>query len=109
MITGRQIWSVLTSRYLLATAAFICWILFFDRNDFFTRQKRTRELEELQAKIEFYQKGIADAKKELSALQNDPATLEQYAREQYFMKRPNEDIFVFDTSLQMVQPGPGVQ
>jgi cell division protein FtsB len=31
----------------------------------------------------------------LQALENDPKAVERMARERYFMKRPNEDIFVY--------------
>jgi cell division protein FtsB len=94
MQLGRTIFKILTNRYLLATAAFAVWMLVFDKNDLYSRLQRTRELDEMNSRIEFYRKGISEAKKELSALQNDPAALEQYAREQYYMRRPNEHIFV---------------
>lgn len=106
MLNLKSISRLLFNKYVLSTAGFICWMLFFDKNDFYNRQERTAELDALNAKIEFYQAEIAKTKTELASLQNDPATLEQYAREQYFMKRSNEDIFLFDSSggPALVQP-----
>lgn len=72
-------------------------MLFFDKNNIFLRVERTRELNDLNKRISYYQAEIGDAKEQLGKLKNDPATLEQYAREQYFMKRSNEQIFVFDS------------
>jgi cell division protein FtsB len=85
---------IITNRYLLASAAFGVWILFFDKNDYYTQRQRTLELQELNMKIAYYQQQIEDTRKELQALQNDPFTLEKYAREKYYMKRANEEVFV---------------
>ncbi|MCU0335972.1 MAG: septum formation initiator family protein [Chitinophagaceae bacterium] len=86
------------NRYVLALAAFAVWMAFFDKNDFFTQQARKAELEALNEKIGYYRQQIAATQQELQALQNDPGTLERYAREKYFMKRPNEDIYVLPDS-----------
>jgi cell division protein DivIC len=86
---------ILLNKYLLATAGFLAWVLFFDRNDYFTQRNRKAELEELTKKINYYQEQVALTRKELNELRNDPAILEKYAREKYFMKRANEDIYIF--------------
>lgn len=85
---------ILTNRYLLASAAFGIWMLFFDKNDYFTQRQRALELKELNDKISYYQQQIEVTRQELQALQNDPFTLEKYAREKYYMKRANEEVFV---------------
>jgi cell division protein FtsB len=83
--------------YLLTIGGFVVWMLFFDEKDYFTQQKRKKELEKLETKIEFYRGQIADTKKQVNALDNDPAMLEKFAREKYFMKRDNEDIYIMET------------
>lgn len=85
---------IITNRYLLSLAGFSVWILFFDKNDFFTQRQRAAELEELNTKISYYKEQIEATRQELNALQNDPFTLEKYAREKYYMKRANEEVFV---------------
>ena len=89
--------SVFASRYLLALTAFVVWIIFFDENNLFVQRQRTRELNELKTKIEYYRTQVDLTKKELKDLQNDPAALEKYAREKYFMKRDNEEVFIIDS------------
>lgn len=93
------------NRYMLALAAFLVWMAFFDKNDFLTQRQRTAELEALNEKIEYYRQQISSSQQELQALQNDPGTLERYAREKYFMKRPNEDIYVLPDSATAPVPG----
>ena len=89
--------TILGNRYLLAITAFAVWITFFDENNLFVQRQRTKDLNELKAKIAYYHSQVDLTKKELKDLQNDPATLEKYAREKYFMKRDNEEVFVVDS------------
>jgi cell division protein FtsB len=89
---------IITNRYLLASAGFGVWMLFFDKNDYYTQRQRAQELQELNDKISYYQQHIDATRQELQALQNDPFTLEKYAREKYYMKRANEEIFVVTPS-----------
>jgi cell division protein FtsB len=84
----------LTNKYLIASLAFIAWIVFFDRNDLVTQLQRRRELNDLQATREDFTKKISRERKELNQLQTNPAILEKYAREKYYMKRDNEDLFI---------------
>ena len=96
--------SVFTSRYLLAITAFAVWIIFFDESNLFVQRQRTRELNDLNRKIEYYRTQVDQTKQELKSLQNDPAILEKYAREKYFMKRDNEEIFIIDSTS--ITPAP---
>ena len=73
---------------------FIVWILFFDRNDLFTQNDRKQELKKLQTSTSFYETEIADTRKNLSELNNDPAVLEKMARENFYLKRNGEEVFI---------------
>lgn len=84
----------LKNKYLIAFAAFCVVVLFLDKNDFFTQLERRKELKNLQQSKKHYTTEIATERKELEALKNNPATLEKYAREKYFMKRDNEEVFI---------------
>ncbi|MEJ7684711.1 MAG: septum formation initiator family protein [Segetibacter sp.] len=77
---------------------FAVWISFFDRNDLFTQWDRKQELQKLEASASFYEKEIADTKKDLMDLNNKPAILEKFAREKFYLKKPNEDIFLVTDS-----------
>ena len=82
--------------YLLALAGFVVWMLFFDEKDVFTQIKRTRELEKIENRIAFYRQEIDQTKKQIEQLDTDPAMLEKFAREKYFMKRDNEEVFIIE-------------
>lgn len=86
----------MTNKYLLATAFFISWLLFFDHNDIFTTYKRTQELNDLKAKKAWYQEQIKLTQMEVDALRLNAASLERVAREKYLMKKENEDLFIVE-------------
>lgn len=87
---------ILRNKYLVSLVAFVVLMLFFDRNDVFTQLERKRQLKELQNSKAFYQEEIRKTQQQLTDLQNNPAALEKYARENFYMKRDNEDVFIVE-------------
>jgi cell division protein FtsB len=87
----------LKNKYFIASIAFGAWIVFFDRNDILTQWQRGKELNDLQVTKDNFTAKITRERKELSQLQSNPAILEKYAREKYYMKRDNEDLFIIPT------------
>ena len=84
----------LKNKYFLSITAFIIWILFFDPRDVFTQMEHRQELNKLQASKAWYQQEIAKEFVEAEQLRTNPVVVEKYARENYLMKRDNEDIFI---------------
>ena len=84
----------LKNKYFLSVSAFIVWILFFDPRDVFTQIEYHRELKELEVSKAWYQTENTSLINESERLRTNPVTIEKYARENYLMKRDNEDIFV---------------
>ena len=84
----------LKNKYFLSASAFIVWILFFDPRDIFTQMEHRRELKELQISKAWYESENTALEAESERLRINPATIEKYARENYLMKRDNEDIFI---------------
>lgn len=81
--------------FLIVGLFFIVWMLFFDENNLATQWKLSNKLYELNTQIEYYNQQINQTKTELYELRTNSETKEKFAREHYFMKRDNEDIFVF--------------
>jgi cell division protein DivIC len=69
-------------------------MLFIDHNDIFVQIARQRRLNELLASKAYYEKQIEQTQKNLNDLQNNAAALEKYAREKFYLKRDNEDLFI---------------
>ena len=93
--------NLLLNKYVLSVILFLIWISFFDRNDLFTQWERKQELKKLEQISSYYEKGISDTKKNLTDLNNNPAMLEKFARENFYLKRSNEQVFlVIDSNIQ---------
>ncbi len=86
--------SVLKNKYFIAFAFFVVWMLFFDPKDWGLIAARINKLEELQKSEHHLSMQISDTKKELNLLKNSAQTIEKYAREKYYMKKDNEDLFI---------------
>ncbi len=82
------------NKYLIATLLFCVWILFFDHYDLLQQVSRTKELSDLKSSRDYYKAQIEQSRNELEDLKMNPAALEKIAREKYFMKRDNEQVFV---------------
>ena len=92
-ITGLII-PLLRNRYVVAFLAFFIWVGFFDQNNLIDRYELSNRIQELERQKVHYKNEIINNKKRIEELQSDPENLEKFAREQYLMKKPDEDIFV---------------
>ena len=92
------IFKILTNTFVMILIPFIIWMLFFDENSYSTHRKFDKEIEDLESTISFYENKISKDKETIKKLQ-DSLALERFAREQYLMKKENEDIYIieFDT------------
>lgn len=91
------IWSFICRRkYLITVVAFAVIIGFLDENSLFRRLAYEREISQLEEEIEKYRADYEENTKRLNELNSNPDAIEQVAREKYLMKKPNEDIYVFE-------------
>ena len=91
------IWSSICRRkYLITVVAFAVIIGFLDENSLFRRLAYEREISQLKEGIEKYRADYEENTKRLIELNSNPDAIEQVAREKYLMKKPNEDIYVFE-------------
>lgn len=82
------------NKYFLATVAFIVWMLFFDKNDMMSQYEYSNQANKLQEEKEYFEKETAQVKTDLDELNTNLNTAEKFAREKYFMKKDNEDLYV---------------
>ena len=90
----RRLISLFKNKYFWITAAFIVWMVFFDKNDLFSQYQYHEQLSKLKQERDFYTKETAKVNKDLDELTSNPAKLEKFAREKYLMKKDNEDVYV---------------
>ena len=85
---------VLWNKYILTITIFIVWILLLDSNNLISRWKEMKNLKKLKAEKEYYVQRIEEDKRKLQELRTSDRNLEKFAREQYRMKRPDEDLYI---------------
>ena len=86
--------SFLRNKFFLSATAFVIWMLFFDRNDLFSQMERRSELREIRESKAYFEEQIAENRNFSKDLQFNAEAIEKYARENYLMKRENEDLFL---------------
>ena len=85
---------LLKNKYALTFLIFLVWIVFFDQNNLVDRARQINRHKELHEEKTFYLDKIRKDSVKLHQLKTDKENLEEFAREEYYMKRENEDIFI---------------
>ncbi len=86
--------AILKNKYILTLVIFGVWVGFFDQNNLWDRAKLSSRIKQLEKQKHHYQVEIEQNERKLSEIQESPESLEKFAREEYLMKKKNEDIFV---------------
>lgn len=95
----KKITPFIANRYFVVAAVFVVWMLFFDQRDFFQQRERTAELKKVEAAKKYYQEEIEKTKQQLNNLQNNPTSVEKYARERYLLRREGEEVYLFEDTM----------
>ncbi len=90
---GRLI-KLIRNKYGFSLLLFIVWLLFFDENNLLERIKDLREINRIEDNIDYYRTKIDEDTKRLIELKTNNENLEKFAREQYYMLKENEDVFI---------------
>ncbi len=88
------IWPYLKNKYLIAITVFTVWIMFFSQYSLTERIQIAGEISDLEQDKDYYREQIVRDSIRLQELTTDRENLEKFAREQYYMKKKNEEIFV---------------
>ena len=85
--------------FLIIGILFVVYMAFIDENNWIKQGKDRKKLNETSQSIEYLNRQSDKLEKELSGLQNNPEVIEKYAREKYFHKADNEDVYLVIDSL----------
>jgi cell division protein DivIC len=88
----------LRNKYFLTLTIFIIWITLVDTNNLVERYSQLSDLHKLKKEREYYTQKIEQDRKKLNELKTDNHNLEKFAREQYRMKRKDEDLYIILTT-----------
>lgn len=85
----------LGNKYLLIAILFIVWMIFFDANSYLNHKELDRDINALEDNADFYQTEI-DHDKSFIKKMEDSDEMEKFAREKYYLKKENEDIYIIE-------------
>ena len=96
VMVNKVLLPLLKNKYSFSLILFLVWVVFFDTNNLIDRAISLKQVHNLENDIFFYREKIKDDQTRLDELLSNPANLEKFAREQYLMKKDNEDVFIID-------------
>jgi hypothetical protein len=80
------------NRFTLTLFGFLLWMSCFDRHNIFAQWYLISTVDRMEAEKQSYLDGIEETKRLKIEIDED---IEKFAREQYYMHRPDEEVFVF--------------
>ena len=87
-------WKVIKNKYFIVCFLFILIILILDENNVFVIRSLHKDVAELEHTIDTMNQGIYRDSLQAERLMYNLDTIERYGRENYYMKRKNEDVFI---------------
>jgi cell division protein FtsB len=99
-----QVWHSLFFKYAIVTIVGIAIVGFLDDNSFWSHFKNVQRINELKEETEKYNAENRRDQARIRELDRDPKAMEKIARERYFMKADDEDIFVLSDDGELENP-----
>ena len=108
-----KLWNLPIVKYGLVTIVGIVLVGFVGENSVMAHLRHKMHISELSDEIEYYEDRYKNDMSQLKELNRNPKAMERIARERYFMKADDEDIFVLsddDPQLQkMIEEHEGTE
>lgn len=82
------------NKYFITVLAFLVWMIFFDSTSFLVINELNQEIDKYEKQLSYYKDEYQKNDDFYKKLMNNKDEKEKYARENYFMKKPNEEIFI---------------
>lgn len=94
-VTKRKYLKPFKNIYLLVLVGFIVWMIFFDAHSWLLHRDLNEDIEALENEKAYYKNEMEKDNKAIKELSTEEG-VEKTARETYFMKKPNEEIYIIE-------------
>jgi cell division protein FtsB len=81
--------------FVIILVIFAVWMLFFDANSYLIHRELNNEMDALEDEKDYYKNEIEKDKKAIQELSTEEG-IEKLAREKYYMKKENEEIYIIE-------------
>ena len=99
-----RVWHSLFFKYVVVAIIGGVIVGFLDENSFYSHFKNMQRISELQEETEKYNADYRRDQARIRELDRNPKAMEKIARERYFMKADDEDIFVLSDDGELENP-----
>ena len=86
-------------KYLIVTTLGILFVGFIGENSYRNKIMLELKVSDLKDEIKYYRERNENDTKQLQDIRRDQKLIEKIARERYFMKAEDEDIFILSTDM----------
>ncbi len=90
----KMIQKYVLNKYTITIGLFLVWMVFFDKTSFLVINELNGEINKYEDQLQYYKTEYEKNDAFYKKLMNNKSEKEKYARENYFMKKPNEEIFI---------------
>jgi cell division protein FtsB len=89
-----RIYHIPALKYVVVASIAVVLIGFVDENSIWNHIRNKQRISDLEEEIAAYNERFHQDQEKIRTLDSDPKAIEKIARERYFMKADNEDVFV---------------
>lgn len=93
-LLSKKLYVTFTNKYLIAFMVFSVWMLFIDDNNIFFLRKNVNKVKEYRVEKANFLEKIRKDSLQLKGMKDNAKNLEKFAREEFLMKKKDEDIFL---------------
>jgi cell division protein DivIC len=93
-LMSKKLFHTIANKYLIAYMVFSVWMLFIDDNNIFFLRKNVNKLKEYRVERAYFIEKIRKDSIHLQEMKDNARNLEKFAREEFLMKKKDEDIFL---------------
>ncbi len=86
---------IVSNKYVLILLIFIVWMFWFDGNSLLIHRELNGDIDKLKGNQEHFENKIKEDQDQIKKLE-DKEGIERFAREEYLMKKPDEDIYIIE-------------
>ena len=91
-------YKVFINTYVVVSLFFIVWMFFFDSTSYLRHDELQKEVDRLESVMTFLKTEIEKDSAQMKYLAN-PENLERYARENFYLKKPEEEVLSLNTRI----------
>ena len=85
---------IIRNKYGITLLLFLLWLFFFDEYNLLDHFRNKHKLVQLEEQKDFLKEKIASDQRKIQELKTSQKNLEKFAREQFLMKKENEDVYI---------------